>query len=116
MKHQEKPWGRMKTSEETGEISGEITPTQKKPSAETERAVDLKGRHTVDEWLVFVEEEVGPIANAVKDEIRGTAAKDLVSLPQFTELLTRTMENKDQIDMNILNMLWAKLDKLSGKY
>lgn len=105
----------MKTSEETGEISGEITPTQKKPSAETERAVDLKGRHTVDEWLVFVEEEVGPIANAVKDEIRGTAAKDIVSLPQFTDLLAETMEKKKQIDINLINAL-AKLDKLSGKY
>ena len=105
----------MKTSEKAKEISGEITPTQKKPSAETERAVDLKGRHTVDEWLVFVEEEVGPIANVVKDEIRGTAAKDIVSLPQFTDLLAETMEKKKQIDINLINAL-AKLDKLSGKY
>ena len=105
----------MKTSEETGEISGEITPTQKKPSAETERAVDLEGRHTVDEWLVFVEEEVGSVANTVKDEIRGTAAKDLVSLPKFTDLLAETMEKKKQIDINLINAL-AKLDKLSGKY
>ena len=110
MKSKEKPWGRMKTSEEAGSVTGEITPLPEAPPSETERAVDIGGRHTVEEWLVFVEEEIGPVADTVKDSIKRVISKDIITLTQFTEFLAQTMEKKKQIDMNVINAL-HELDK-----
>jgi len=87
-------------------ISGEINKSEVSP--ESEIAIDLKGNNAADEWLVFVEEELGEFkgdAEIVREVIKKNAGQKKMDLREFTDLVGKSMSEISLIDMNILQKL-----------
>lgn len=104
-------------SDESPIVSGEIEESPDKKiealiaktqSPESDIAINLKGDNAVDEWLVFVEEELGPVGGITKTLLK-KKFKENLDLKTFTKLLTDTMQTTRTIYPKTLN----SLDKLN---
>ncbi len=97
---------KMITSEGNPSVFGEI-------NLDSERVVDLRGKHTIEEWLVFTDEEIGHIPDTVKDTMKNYfPANRTVNLKDFTELMFTTMNHLSSINMDILKSLEEKVKEL----